>query len=271
LIAGAFALFRLGLLSVPSLVLLWGLANAVASLLIYLLGIASIRRTTTATVAWLARQLWHSGGWLAGSAIGYWVTNWGMFPLVAAMAGTEAAGILRALQNLFTPLVQFNAALNLALLPKVADKVVVVGQHYSRLFALYGSALFIGTAVVYSTAILAASHTILAIAYRRPEIVAAAHLLWPVAIAVSLEAGRQASTIALLAAGRTRIFFFARLIAASVFAASAVVLNQRLGFEGILWGVVISHVIGTAMVVSELRHIAKNPTPWGSLRLTSAV
>jgi O-antigen/teichoic acid export membrane protein len=270
LIAGVFGLFRLGLLSVPSLVLLWGLANGVASLLVFLKGIVTLQRARPATVAWLAVQLWRSGGWLAGSAVGYWITNWGMFPLVAAMAGSEAAGILRALQNLFTPLVQFNAALNLAMLPKVADKLVAVGQHYARCFALYGSILFVGIAALYSTVVLMASHTILTLAYKRPEIVAAAHLLWPVAIAASLEAARQASTMALLAAGRTRIFFIARVIAATAFAGSAVVLHQRLGFEGILWGVVISHLIGTAIVTLELRHIAKNPTPWGSLRLTSA-
>ncbi len=80
-----------------------------------------------ARLAWLkpkpsrvARSQPRSGRWLAGAAVGFCIATWGIFPLIAAMAGSEAAGIVRALQNLFTPIVQFNAALNLAMLPRIA-------------------------------------------------------------------------------------------------------------------------------------------------------
>src|SRR5437868_14495874 len=101
------------------------------------MGLACPGRPVVSHIAWLSRQLWLSGRWLVGAAMGYWATTWGILPLIAATAGLETAGVVRALQNLFTPIVQFNAALNLAILPRVADKVVTAGHRYARSFAIY--------------------------------------------------------------------------------------------------------------------------------------
>ncbi|HET9904359.1 MAG TPA: hypothetical protein VFQ27_11735 [Xanthobacteraceae bacterium] len=255
LIAGAFALNGLGLLSVPAAVLLWGLANGVAIVAIYAQGLARLNAPPVATVAWLARRLWRAGRWLTGSAIGYWITNWGVFPIVGAMAGLQTAGILRALQNIFTPVIQFNAALNLAILPRVADKIVAVGQHYARTFAFYGSALFLGIVFVYGTVVLSEAETILGLIYRKPEILASTHLLWPFACGMVVESARQASSMALLAAGRTRVFFLARLAGITVFVTGAFVLTRFIGFEGVLWASVIADAVAAGALISELFRI----------------
>jgi O-antigen/teichoic acid export membrane protein len=271
LLGGIGALIALGQLSVSALVLLWGLANGIAVLAIYRAGVARFERPKRAIVLWLIRALWKTGRWLAGAAIGFWIATWGMFPLVAALAGLEAAGILRALQNLFTPIVQFNAALNLAILPRVADKVVVVGRHFARSFALHGTIVFTAIAALYAGLMLAWSDHILRWAYGKPEIIAAAHLLWPLAVAASLESGRQGLTMALLAANRTRIFFFARMVAMVVFLVAAIGLHRLLGVQGILWATVISNVVATSLVVLDLRHIAKSAPPaWDVPRRTPA-
>jgi O-antigen/teichoic acid export membrane protein len=200
-------------------------------------------------VAWLARQLWLSGRWLIGAAMGYWATTWGILPLIAATAGLETAGVVRALQNLFTPIVQFNAALNLAILPRIADKVVTAGQQYARSFALYSTALFVALVVIYAGLVMSESKTILSLLYRKPEIAAGAYLLWPLGLAMILEAARQGSSMALMSLNITRPLFMSRLVAISIFVIGVIVLGRIWPAEGILWAYAMSHAAGTALII----------------------
>lgn len=248
-IAGTIALIRTDALSLTSIILVWGVGALAAVVATLTLGIGRPGRTRAVNVAWLAVQLWRSGRWLTGAAVASWISNWAVFPLVAATSGAGVAGIIRALQNLLTPIVQFNAALHLAILPRVADKVADVGAHYGRWFALRGTAIFSGVAAAYCGVILAAAHVILPLVYRKPEIAAAAYLLWPLALAVVLDAVRQASSIALLANRRTRIVFVARFAALVAFAAGGLLLGGRFGFVGVLWATVAASATGAAIVL----------------------
>lgn len=264
LLVGTVALLNLDLLSIASVILLWGVANGAAVVIISGKGVSCFRRAKPATVNWLIRRLWRSGRWLAGAAIGFWITTWGLFPIVAVMAGAEAAGLVRALQNLFTPIIQFNAALNLAILPRVADKVVSAGQHYARRFAFYATAVFTIIVVLYAALIMIEAPRLLNLLYRKPEIVAAAHLLWPLALAMILESARQGSSMALLALNRTQMFFVSRVAAVTVFLVAAGALSQVLGWEGILWANVLSHLVGTGMLIYEVLNIQRLRTEFSA-------
>lgn len=249
LIGGGCALHLAGLLSVDAVVLVWGLANGVAVVVIYLRGLAIPGRLYPVQALWLARQLWRSGRWLIAAAMGTWATTWGMLPLIAATAGVETAGVIRALQNLFTPIVQFNAALNLAILPRVADKVVVKGPQYARSFAFYSTALFLALVVIYAGLVMSEAKPILSLLYRKPEIAAGAYLLWPLGLAMILESGRQGSQMALLSLNVTRPFFVSRVIAVAVFLVGALALGRIWSADGILWAYAASHAAGTAFVI----------------------
>ncbi len=249
LLGGACVLFLLGHLAVHTVILIWGLANGVAVTAVYVMGLACPGRPVRTHVMWLARRLWLSGRWLIGAAMGYWATTWGVLPLIAATAGLETAGVVRALQNLFTPIVQFNAALNLAILPRVADKVVTAGQRYARTFAMYSTALFVALVVIYAGLVMSESKAILSLLYRKPEIAAGAYLLWPLGLAMILESARQGSSMALLSLNVTRPLFMSRLVAISVFAAGAIALGRLWPAEGILWAYAMSHAAGTALVM----------------------
>ena len=57
--------------------------------------------------------------------------------------------------------------------------------------------------------------------------------------------------MALLALGRTRIFFMSRLAGIAAFLGATVILGRAMGFEGVLWANVISHVVGTALILPD--------------------
>jgi len=247
---GAFILTRLDALSLTSAILLLGLGTFAALVAAALRGIGRPRRVRRASIVWLAKEIWRSGRWLSGAAVVSWITTWAVFPLIAMTSGAGTAGIIRALQNLMTPIVQFNAALHLAILPRVADKVADVGDHFGRWFAWRATALFAGIAMAYCAVILVAAPVVLPAVYRKPEIAAAAALLWPLAAAVVLDALRQASTISLLANRRTRVLFVARWFALAVFVAGGFALNAVLGVAGILWATAAASATGAAIVLA---------------------
>ena len=249
LLAGAFVLMHFGILSVPTVVLLWGFGSLAAILVAVLMGAGRVQRTSIANVAWLGSQLWRSGRWLVAAATAAWISNWGLFPLIAAISGPGTAGVVRALQNLLTPIVQFNAALNLTILPRVADKVADIGDHYGRSFVLRGTAVFTTIVLAYCAVILLAAHWILPTIYRKPEISAAAYLLWPLVISTVLESVRLASSMALVATRRTRLVFIARFIATISFFAAGIALTYRMGFEGMLWANAFAGGIGAFTVL----------------------
>ncbi|HXD44312.1 MAG TPA: hypothetical protein VN655_04185 [Pseudolabrys sp.] len=248
-VGGALVLAGADALSVPAAILVWGFGALAGAAVAMAFGVGRPGAFRRPSVYWLAAEIWRSGRWLSGAAVAAWISNWAVFPLVAMTTGAGTAGIIRALQNLLTPIVQFNAALHLAVLPRVADKVADVGAHYGRRFAWRGTALFSAIAAGYCAVILAAAPLILPAIYRRPEIAAAAPLLWPLAAAIVLDAVRQASAISLLANRRTRIVFIARWLALAVFAAGALVLHALIGFEGILWATAAASATGAAMVL----------------------
>jgi O-antigen/teichoic acid export membrane protein len=246
MLGGALALHRLQALDLVSILLLWGIGAAAAMLVTCAAGAPWRRTARAATVVWLARNVWHPGRWLVGAAVCFWITQWGIFPLAAAMGGPDGAGVMRGLQNLFTPVGQFNAALYLALLPRVADNVAAKGHAYARSFTLYGTIAFTGIVIVYSALILIGSGPIIAVLYRRPEILGSAHLIWPLAIAFVLEAARQAPAMAMLAENRTRTAFVARVGAVLAFLAAAAVLGPLMGVEGLLWANAVASGVGTS-------------------------
>ena len=248
-VCGALALIALQALSVSTAIAVSGLGAIAAITVCLLFGVGRAVRSRPSRALWLTAEIWRASRWLTPAAIMAWLITWGIFPLIAAIAGPAAAGIVRALQNLLTPVVQFNAALNLAFLPRVADNVADRGNGYARRFTRHGTAIFTGSALVYCAAIIAAAPVILPMIYRKPEIAASAALLWPLSLTIVCEAARGASSIALLATRRTRIVFFARIAALAAFAGAGAILGLMMNDVGILWANAIGTAVGAAVVM----------------------
>lgn len=247
--AGVLALAYFHQISVGSVLALSGLGSAAAVLVIAAMGVGRFSTSRRLNVVWLASQIWSSSRWLAPAAVVSWLITWGIFPIIAAISGPAAAGIVRALQNLLTPIVQFNAALNLAILPRVADKVADYGEPYARRFAIRGTAVFAAIALAYCMLIVAAAPVILPALYKKPEIAASAFLLWPLALAIVCEGARIASSMSLLATRRTRIVFMARLVALAAFVAASLVLGYFMGYVGVMWANAIGTAASTIVVI----------------------
>jgi O-antigen/teichoic acid export membrane protein len=248
-LAGVFAFKHAHALSLTTAIALWGVGALAAVATAVVRRIGRPRTVRASNVLWLAGEIWRTGRWLSGAALITWISTWAVFPLIAVIGGAGTAGVIRALQNLLTPVVQFNAALHLAILPRVADKVADVGDHYGRWFAWRGTALFAAIAVSYCAVILAAAPLILPALYRKPEIASAAHLLWPLAVAIVCDALRQASTISLVASQRARIVFIARWTALAAFIAGVLVLYPSIGIPGILWATAAASATGAVILL----------------------
>ena len=251
-VCSAAALIALQALTVSAAIAVSGFGAAAAIATSLLLGIGRAFRSRPSHVIWLAAKIWSASRWLTPASIVAWLITWGIFPLIAAIGGAATAGIVRALQNLLTPIVQFNAALNLTLLPRVADNVADHGGGYARRFARRGTAIFTGSALVYCAIIIAAAPAILPMLYRKPEIAAAAALLWPLSLTIVCEAARGASSIALLATRRTRIVFTARIAALAAFACAGTALGNLTGYTGVLWANAIGTAVGAAVVMAAV-------------------
>jgi O-antigen/teichoic acid export membrane protein len=259
-IAAACLLWSFSAISIATALAVLGLGSAVAILVVYSAGIVPSITIRPVNVVWLAATIWSTGRWLAPAAVISWFISWGIFPLVAIVTGPSSAGIVRALQNLLTPIVQVNSALNLAILPRVADKVADHGAAYARRFAIRATAIFSAIGLTYCALILAVAPFILPALYKKPEIAASAFLLWPLSFGIVCEATRIASSMSLLATRRTRIVFLARLASLMVFAAGALILGYATGFIGILWGNAIGIAVGTVIVIGA----ALRPAPLGA-------
>lgn len=248
-LAGALALAHFQAISVGMVLSVSGLGSAAAVGVVLIMNVGRLRKSRRLNVVWLAAQIWRSSRWLTPAAVISWLLAWGIFPIVAAISGPASAGIIRALQNLLTPIVQFNAALNLAILPRVADKVAEHGESYARWFAIRGTAVFATIALAYCALIIATAHIILPAIYKKPEIAGSAFLLWPLALAIICESARIASSMSLLATRRTRVVFLARLVALAAFVGASVVLGYFMGYVGVMWANALAIAAGTTVVV----------------------
>jgi O-antigen/teichoic acid export membrane protein len=261
-LAGVCLLWFFNAISVGSALVVLGLGSAAAILVIYSAGLIPTVTIRPANVVWLAANIWSTGRWLAPASVISWLISWGVFPLVAIVSGPSSAGIVRALQNLLTPIVQVNSALNLAILPRVADKVADHGAPYARRFAMRTTTVFSMIGLAYCALILAAAPFVLPALYKKPEIAASAFLLWPLSLGIVCEATRIASSMSLLATRRTRVVFLARLASLTVFAAGGLTLGYAMGFIGVLWANAIGIAVGAVIVIgAALRRAPRDTSP----------
>jgi O-antigen/teichoic acid export membrane protein len=260
LLGGATALSFADMLSAPAAVLLWGAAAGATILVGIATGIWRPGATRYNVIIGLIWRFWRSGRWLLGASSAYWISN-SILPFAAIYAGPAAAGILRALQLLFIPVTQANSAIAMTLVPRLAEIVAGKDQHRMRSIGPSAIILFVMIALLYSSALLAMSESVLARLYdQKMEFTAAAGLLWPLALGTIAEAATQGAGAILLAAGQSRTIFLARMFSALVFLLAVAALVPRLGLAGIVWAYVTSPMaVAVAYAPSVFALLYKRP------------
>jgi O-antigen/teichoic acid export membrane protein len=242
----------MGELTALRTVLLWGVASAAACVVGVASGVSPIKWIASERTMWLARNLWNSGRWLVGASLVFWFINWGAIPIVAIFAGSAPTGILRALQNLFNPVGQLNAALSLPFIPRAAEFVAKSARYRVRHVSLYAGIIFFLISVSYSSLLLAAPKNLLMVLYKKIEIVDAAYLLWPLALVTILDSITTGVGIGLYAVGRMKVFFYARLAGGFIFLLGTVILSPTMGVAGIVWAMAASNAVISLIVALAL-------------------
>jgi O-antigen/teichoic acid export membrane protein len=133
---------------------------------------------------------------------------------------------------------------------------------------VYGTVAFTGIVAAYCGLVLLGAERIVTLAFRKPEIIASTHLLWPLAAAAVLGAAGQGAGMALLAENRTQAAFVSRVASVLGFAAGAAVLGPLMGVEGLLWANAAANALGTAWLVAAALAVQKATRKAPSLRAT---
>jgi O-antigen/teichoic acid export membrane protein len=261
LVGGTIALWATALCTTSGLILLSGAASLAASAVGFARGCVPVSKVRSALRKWLMTQCWRTGKWLAGSSIAVWMSSASILPITAAICGPSASGIVRAQGTLFMPIFQLAWAIGYLLIPQLADVGARQPAHRLRAAALLTIGSMGAIATAYSVVILLLGSDLLALIYNKPEITAAARLLWPLGIGVILDAVSAAMTIVLVAKAATRFSFRARVSSVAILFSGALVLGPIIGLDAILWSSTASSAVCTLMLAPALVRTLHRPSP----------
>ena len=225
-------------------------------------GIVPARWVSRADVIEDARGMLRTGRWMLPANIVHWFSGQGVIPMVAAYAGPAAGGIVRALINIYSPVYQANGAITVAFSHKFLKAVAQSDHAQLRRLSFVSVIPLMVVAASYCAILLLWPAEVLGLIYGKPEIVAAAPLVWPLAIGVLIDAASQGTGVGLLAMGRTRTIFAIRLASLAVFVASGLVLAPLFGIAGVLWAIVAS--IAAVAVLSTVEILRATRPPAGT-------
>ncbi|NJO53488.1 MAG: hypothetical protein HC829_00400 [Bacteroidales bacterium] len=239
-------------LSSITAMLAWTASSAGVVGIGYAFGIIPIRRIPLSMMVEDARSMMRSGRWLLPAALVYWISGYGVIPMMAAYAGPAAGGIIRALLNLFSPVYQANGAITWAVSHKFSDASAMSDPGRIRRLSFYSSIPPIFVAAGYCTVVLMWPADLLNLIYGKPEIVAAAPLIWPLVIGLLIDSASQGSGLSLLAMGRTQEILAIRMASLAVFLALGLVLTPAFGIGGVIWALVASTTVVAALSILEM-------------------
>lgn len=181
---------------------------------------------------------WQYGRWAVGANLLWWVPLNSGVVLLSVLSGLEASATLKAMLNVFMPLVQANAALGALLLPALVTETRRRRAAFGRVLGLSLGLLCGGALLYYLTVGLAARPLVHALYNGRYD--HAVGLLWLLGLVPLLDGAAAALSGALRALRRPDRIFWSYLGAAATMLVAALALVPRWGLFG----------AGLAMVLS---------------------
>lgn len=237
LLAGAAVLWRLNSLSAVGAFLLMGAASIGVSLRLWRCLRVRVKNIFSAQaspgLAEVVRQHWTYARWSLSTTVLYWLASSIYLPLVGALAGLPAVAAFRATDNLLLPMSQVLTALGLLLLPWVTAQSRVRDRGYLGRTAAKTSLLAGLPAGVYVLGILAAGPSLTRLIYGSDYYASSLSLVPYLGASLVLRAvGDTGLGVAIRAAGRPDIGFWATVAAAAVTLTAGLGLVSRYGAAG---------------------------------------
>lgn len=237
----------------PVALMLVGLASAIACVpLAFTTGVLagpwSWHDATTT-----ARAHWQFGRWILGASAAHAIANGMYVPLLGAIAGLEHSAVLRALQNLQTPLVRVMAGISMVAYPLMAQRVAAQGAQYLKERGTAFVMLNMALAAAYALTLAAFGRPIFSLLYGSAFYTSYAWLVPLFAAAALLAALAQCLGILVRVANRPAAVLWAKLGAALWLVVAGWALLRTLGVNGAVLSIGGSAAIESAVYLVALR------------------
>lgn len=238
LIAGGMALlWRFDLVSTASPFLLMGGAGVVVSVMwgrrLGVEGRDLVPGACLARMPAVVHDHWAYARWSVGTTVLYWLSSSIYLPLVGTLAGLQAVATYRAADNLMLPMGQVLTALGMLLLPWLSGQQRIRGRGYLGRAAVKLACLGASAAAAWAAGILLFAPQLMRLLYGGDQYSASLALLPHLGVAVVLRAvGDTGFGIALRAAGRPHLAFWATAAGAAVTLTAGLALVSRYGAVG---------------------------------------
>jgi O-antigen/teichoic acid export membrane protein len=254
---GLALIYRYGLLSVFSALILMGVGSlgASASLLIYL----KLRLSSThdAPDVWdIGSRHWRYGRWALGANAMMWIPINLFYPLLSRFSGMAEAGQLKALMNFASPMLQTCAALSSLMLPYSARVLEQRGSAGVNIILKRMTWLCVACAVPYWVVLLLLRGPAFRALYsgRYAEVI---YLLPVVALASIAGSAFFGPSIVLRSLEAPRLVFAAVSFSSGVSLAVGIPLTHALGVRGAVWSIALSETLAFVAAVVLLRRKAR--------------
>ncbi|TLM80136.1 MAG: hypothetical protein FDZ70_01995 [Actinobacteria bacterium] len=187
------------------------------------------------------------GGWLAGTEVTTSVQGLVFLGVVGGLAGAATLGGMRALQNLYSPIMRLVTAISMVALPRVAGRVEAAGERAGAKDALAVSVAFAAPAALWSAVMLIAPGWLVSVLYGGVYDSYAPMLRWlaVVPLAMGLASG---AAVLLRAVRRPKVILKVKLASGVVMVLGGWALTAWRGGEGAFIALAAYYAVDTALL-----------------------
>lgn len=185
---------------------------------------------------------WNYGKWLQFGSIGYWVTNVGYIPLTSQIVGLEAAGTVRAIQNLFLPLGHFFNGIYFFILPRLSGRLKILDQATIKSDVSKTAILFGASSIIYLTTISYFNDFIFTTVYSRSIDEFYKFVVYIIASLFFFDAIKRALSLFLAATRKTRWLMLSRCTGIAVMIVVSWPSTMMFGLHGVVFSMLLSEI-----------------------------
>lgn len=248
-IGGALALKEYEIISASNAFYLLAIACGIPCVgLFFLLKIKPGKRDRaeiTLSPASTVREHWHYGRWILVASCAFFFSSLIYVPATGAFLGLAQSGVLRAMQNLTTPLQQLVGSVAQLLVPWLSQKRATDGKDFPIKFAPKILLIFVGCGFVYCSILIIFGHDLVRIIYANEYYNTHVSLLYILSTATIAITGVQALATCLRAAEHPDAILWSKVGAALFSVSGGLVFIWLWGLTGAGLGILSSFLIET--------------------------